>query len=245
MANGGVAGNGTVDAGTTTLLPRISVGRLLLQSGPRLVRDSIAPVAVFYLLYRLTGNQLLPGVAGGTVVAVGLYFYETSRGRSGVLARLALGFVLLQAAIGFLTRSAQLYFAQPVILDLVLGGVFIGSVALRRPIVGATARDAYPFPPQVTESATFRRVFGTLSLIWGGYFWLRSVVRLAGVMTGKVDTMIIVNAVTDVPFVIALIAFSTWYGVHGFRRSEEWGPLIAMVEAGAGAAATIGSEPAV
>jgi uncharacterized membrane protein len=217
--------------------PTVSVGRILKESGPRLVRDSLGPVLAFYAGFKLVG--LLLGIALASVVGIGLYLNETRRGRTGVLARLSLGFVLLQAAVGLISRSATIYFLQPVLLDVALAAVFLGSVAISRPVIGLSAMDTYPFPPQVADSATFRQVFGRLSVVWGVYFLLRAGVRLAGLRTGHIDTILVVNTVTDFPFVIGLIAYSTWYGVRGFRKSKEWGPLIALVEAErAGAAET-------
>jgi hypothetical protein len=32
------------------------------------------------------------------------------------------------------------------------------------------------------------------------------------------------------PLTAALLAWSTWYGVRGFRASEEWGPAIRELE---------------
>lgn len=208
--------------------PTVSVARILKESGPRLVRDSLGPVLAFYIGFKLVG--LLLGIALASIVGVGLYLNETRRGRTGILARLSLGFVLLQATVGFISRSATIYFLQPVILDVALAAVFLGSVAISRPVIGASAKDTYPFPPQVAESATFRKVFGRLSVVWGVYFLVRAGVRLVGLRTGHIDTILVVNTVTDFPFVIGLIAYSTWYGVHGFRNSKEWGPMIAMVE---------------
>jgi hypothetical protein len=110
-----------------TGMPTVSVTRILRESGPRLVRDSLGPILSFYVGFKLVG--LLLGITLACIVGIGLYVIETRSGRTGVLARLSLGFVLLQAAVGF-----------------------------------------------------------------------------------------------------GLIAYSTWYSVHGFRNSKEWGPLIAMVE---------------
>ncbi|MDQ6747208.1 MAG: hypothetical protein M3010_03760, partial [Candidatus Dormibacteraeota bacterium] len=129
--------------------------------------------------------------------------------------------------VGIVSRNPMLYFAQPVLIDTVIGLMFIGSVPLRRPIIGATAKDAFPFPDEVVESATFQKVFGRLSLTWGVYFLLRAGLRLAVLRTGKVDSIVLINALSDAPLVIALIVFTTWYSVRGFRRSEEWGPTLA------------------
>jgi len=227
----------TDSAGQSSGLPTISAARILRDSGPRILRDSVGPVAMFYLGFRLPDllhlpvDRLLLGIALGAPTGIGLYVLEVRSGRSGVLARLSLGFVILQSAVGLISRSVTLYFLQPVLLDVLLASIFIGSAVISRPLIGAAAKDTFPFPPQVAESATFRRVFGRLSLLYGFYFFLRAGVRLLGVRTGHVEMMVIVNAVTDAPFVIGLIIFSAWYAVHGFRASEEWGPLIKMVEA--------------
>ena len=47
-------------------------------------------------------------------------FIHYAHSRTGLLARLSLGFVVVQAAVGFASRSATIYFLQPVILDVVL-----------------------------------------------------------------------------------------------------------------------------
>lgn len=212
----------------TSTPPRISALDILRDSGPRLVRDSLGPVGAFYAGYRLKG--LVLGVVLATSTGILLFLMERRHGRSGLLARLSLGFVLVQAAVGLISRSATLYFMQPVILDLVLAAIFLGSTVFRHPLIGATARDAYPFPPEVAESATFGRIFGRVSLMWGGYFLVRATVRLLAVSTGNIETILVVNVFSDAPPVIALLVFSVWYSVHGFRTSAEWGPLISLVE---------------
>ena len=37
-------------------------------------------------------------------------------------------------------------------------------------------------------------------------------------------------ALSDAPFLIALLAWSVYYTVGVFRRSEEWGALVAAAE---------------
>jgi intracellular septation protein A len=209
------------------MLAPVSVSAILRESGPRLLRDTLAPITAFYVVFKLTGNQLLPAVVVGAAVAMAAFLWERRKGRAGVLARLSLGFVVLQAAIGILSRNPILYFAQPVLIDTILAVIFIGSVPLGRPIIGMTARDAFAFPAEVDGSTTFRRVFGRLSIVWGVYFLLRAAIRLAALRTGKVDSIVLINAVTDAPLVVTLIVFTTWYSVRGFRNSEEWGPHLA------------------
>jgi hypothetical protein len=42
-------------------------------------------------------------------------------------------------------------------------------------------------------------------------------------MRTSVDVYVLINLTTGGPFTVALMSWSIWYGVRGFRRSEEWG----------------------
>lgn len=210
------------------MIPPVSVWAVLKDSGPRLVLNSLGPVAAFYVGYRLFG--LPAGVGLAAAVGVCLYVWERRHGRPGLIPRLALGFIAIQAVVGFISGSATIYFMQPVLVDVALAAGFAGSAAVGRSLVGAAARDAYPFPDVVVESATFRRVFSRLAWLWGAYFITRAGVRLLGVRTGDVDTIVLINIASGFPFVIALLGFNVWYSVHAFRTSGEWGPLIRMAE---------------
>jgi hypothetical protein len=53
---------------TLPLPPNPSVGRLLLGSGPRFVRDALAPVLVFYAGWKLYG--LTPAIVAATGLAL-------------------------------------------------------------------------------------------------------------------------------------------------------------------------------
>ena len=91
----------------------------------------------------------------------------------------------------------------------------------------------YPFPDFVRSSDTFRQVFSRVSLMWGVYLLARSALRLATLQHSSVEAFLGVNFITGMPLTALLLAASIWYGVRGFRNSEEWGPAIrAMEEAG-------------
>ena len=73
------------------------------------------------------------------------------------------------------------------------------------------------------KEISFRRVFSRVSLAWGAYLLIRSAVRLVTLSWGDVDLIVAVNMLSGVPFTAALMTWSMWYGVRGFRRSAEWG----------------------
>jgi intracellular septation protein A len=199
----------------------LTVRSLLLGSGPRFARDAFGPLLVFYVGWRLAG--LAVGIAAATALSLFALWYERRRERTARMALLSLGFVLFQAAVGLLSRSATLYLAQPVLLSAGFGAAFVASVALRRPLAGVFADEIFPFPPEVKESRTYRRVFSRISMAWGVYQLARSATRLLMLGTGTVEAFLAVNFVTGVPLTAALMSWSIWYAVRGFRSSEEWG----------------------
>jgi intracellular septation protein A len=221
-------------------LPPVSTRDILLGSGPRFARDAMGPMLAFYAGWKLGG--LAVGIVLSTVLAVAASVWERRHERTGLMARIGLGLAVLQAAVGLLSRSEIVYLAQPVLISGLYGVAFVVSAAIGRPLAGAMAGEMFPFPDDVRSSATFRRVFGVESLVWGAYLLGRSVLRLA-MLSGSVEAFLVINAVTGVPFTAALMGWSVWYGVRGFRRSEEWGPVIALLEAEGSVLDDVAAEP--
>jgi intracellular septation protein A len=205
-------------------LQEIDTRTILRAGGPRFVANAGFPVVFFYAGWKLSG--LLLGVILATAVGIGAYLYERHRERPGMVARLALAFVLVQGTIGLAFGSAKVYLAQPVVLNLLLGLVFLITTLRGRPFAGQFAEELYPFPPEVKESDTFRRAFSRVSLVWAVYFLCRSALRLY-MLTKSVDAFVIVNVVTGFPIIAALMSWSVWYITRFFRQSEEWGWALA------------------
>jgi hypothetical protein len=200
--------------------PRVSVLGLLLGSGPRFARDALGPILLFYAGWKLVG--LTAGILGATTFALATFVWERRHARAGLGAALGLTIALTQAAAGLATGSPIAYFVPGIVANSLYGVAFIVSVALGRPLAGVFAQDTYAFPPAMRTSATFRRVFSRVSLAWGIYLLLRSGVRLLTLSWRDVDVIVAVNILTGVPFTAALTTWSIWYGVRGFRRSDEW-----------------------
>jgi outer membrane lipoprotein-sorting protein len=205
---------------------RVTVLGLLLGNGPRFARDAVGPVLVFYAGWKLLG--LLAAIIGATTLALVIFAWERRKARSGLGAAIGLGVALTQAAAGLATGSAIAYFVPGVIANVIYGLAFLVSVLIGRPLAGVFARETYPFPPAVKASATFRRIFSHVSLAWGVYLLLRSAVRLLALSWGNVDLIVAINLLSGMPFTATLTAWSIWYGVRGFRRSEEWGSALRL-----------------
>lgn len=214
------------------VLPPVSARDLLLGSGPRLAVDAMGPMLAFYAGWRLFG--LVPGIGAATVVSLLTLRADARQGRRGLLVRIGFAIVVVQAVVGLVSGSEQLYLAQPALVSGGYGLAFVVSVLIGKPLTAAFAEDMYPFPDEVKASDTYRRAFTRITLVWGVYLLARSGLRVLTLSGLSVEAFLLVNFVTGAPVTALLLGWSIWYGVRYFRRSEEWGPAIRYLDELAG-----------
>jgi hypothetical protein len=102
---------------------------VLARGLPGFLREGFLPLAAFYAGWRLSGTVV--GIAAATGASLALYAYERRAGRDGLLVRLALAFVVVQAAAGLVTGSATVYLAAPVVANAVWAAAFLARAGLR------------------------------------------------------------------------------------------------------------------
>jgi intracellular septation protein A len=187
---------------------------VLVENGPRFLRDAVGPVLVFYVGWKMFG--LVVGIVAATVVTAAAFVWERRHARTGLGASIGLAIALVQAVTGLLSGSARWYFAPAVIANTLGGLVFLGSVVIGRPLAGVFATESYPFPPEVKASATFRRVFGRISLVWAAYLIGRGALRLLLLLYTSVEAFLVVSVISGIPLSAALMTWSFWYSVRGF-----------------------------
>jgi len=194
-----------------------SFGRLLLGSGPRFLRDAFGPTLAFYIGWKVHG--LLLGVVAASAWTALAFAWERRHGRPGLAARIGLGIALVQAVAGLVSGTAIGYFAPPVIVNAAYGLAFLVSVAIGRPLAGVFALESYPIPAEIRAMPAFRRAFTHISIVWGAYLLLRSVLRLAVLVRFSVDVYVLINVLTAAPLTVALMSWSFWYGLRQVRRA--------------------------
>jgi len=211
------------------LIEPLGVGAVVRRSGPRLVRDGFGPLAMFFAGWKLVG--LGAGIGAAVLFGVALFAYERRQGRPAAVVRLALLLVAIRATVGLTSGSATAYLATEIGIDTALGCAVLGSLASARPFASWFASDIYSFPEPVRDSPSYRQAMRTITTVWGVYFLVRALVRLTALLALGTNSYVLVIALTDAPGLIALLAWSVYYTVGVFRRSEEWGQLIAAAEA--------------
>jgi len=207
----------------------IGVGSALRRSGPRLVRDGFGPLAIFFAGWKLWGLGV--GIAAAVTFGLAVYAHERRQGRPAAVVRLALVLVAIRATVGIVSGSGRAYLATEIGIDALLASTVLASLATQRPFASWFAMDIYPFPPEVLDSGVYRHVMRRITQVWGLYFLTRGTVRLIALLTLSTDSYAAVVALSDVPFLIGLLAWSVYYSIGRFRASAELGPLLAAAEA--------------
>jgi intracellular septation protein A len=211
------------------ILEPTSIGEVVRHAGPRLVRDAFGPLAVFFFGWKLIG--LTAGIGMAALFGALVFVNERRQGRPAVIVRVALCLVAVRASVGLSTGSATVYLAQEIGIDALLGCAVLGSLATARPFASWFADEIFALPREMRESDTFRGAMRTITAVWGIYFLARGLVRLIALLTLSTDRFALVIAVTDAPFLIAILAWSIYYVAGAFRSSDHWAPVIAAAEA--------------
>jgi intracellular septation protein A len=197
----------TADAGADD---HSRLSRTLLKTvGPRLLRDILGPTLSFYAVWKLTGN-VIAGVAVGSAVSLIAYRYERRRGRPGLIARFVLAIVVIQAVVGLATGSATAYLIQPTILGAVNGVVWLGSVAIGRPLAGIFAREIFPVDEETRASTEFRRAFRHVSLLFGIFFLVFAVFQAGVLLILGIGAFVAIRVV-DVVCTLGMVVYCLRY----------------------------------
>jgi intracellular septation protein A len=185
---------------------------LIRSVGPRLLRDILGPPLAFYPVWKGTGNVLI-GVAVATAVSLAIYFYERGKGRPGLIARVVLLFILAAAIIGIATNSATAYLIQPAVLGVINGVLWLGSVALGKPLAGTFAQEIFPVSDEVRSSPEYFEVFRRVSLMFGVFFVVAAAIQLVVLLIFGVGAFL-ATRVADALSIIGMIGYSVRYISH-------------------------------
>ena len=140
---------------------------------PVVLEGLVAPIALFY------GVLVFAGFRYALVAALAWSYAAAARRvvrGERISTVLALDVVLLsiRTAVSFITGSALLYFAQPIVGTVVIALVLIVSALIRRPFTQRFAHDFCPLDPQLLARAPVQRFFVRISLMWASVLLVNS-----------------------------------------------------------------------
>jgi hypothetical protein len=199
-------------------LPEPTWGSMLGRGLPQFAGEAVAPVLVFFGVWKTAG--LGPAVVASTLVYLALGIVLLRRGRDLTLIAVGAVFVIIQAIVGLVSHSATVYLAQPVVLSGLWSVAYFVSVAIGRPLIGVFANAWYPFPPWFRASAPYKREFALQSIVWGVYCLARAGLRLFVLLRSGVGGFVLISLVTGFPVFFALVLWGIWHARRVFSRLE-------------------------
>ncbi|HEY3529186.1 MAG TPA: VC0807 family protein [Nocardioides sp.] len=129
----------------------------------------IAVVAPAVLLWAMLAFfNVSAAVVAALVWMVGVMTWRWATGRpvSGLLL-LTLGILVVKTAFTLATGNTFVYFAQPVLVDITVAGIFLVSLWSARPAIARLAPEFYPMDAEVAARPEVRAHLRRLTLMWG------------------------------------------------------------------------------
>jgi intracellular septation protein A len=183
----------------------------LWHAAKHLVESALAPLLLFYVLFRFTGltGGLLAALAWGlAAVAVRLVL------RSPIPTVLVFTTVLLvvRTAIGFATGSSFIYLLEPSVQNFLFAIALIGSLPFERTFLAKLADDFCVFPPALTTNSRVRRFFRRVSVLWALVFTINGVTTLWALAEATLGGFVVVATVGSFSLVgVAAVASLLWF----------------------------------
>jgi intracellular septation protein A len=192
--------------------------RLLRDVSVHLGEAVVVPLALFYVVLVTVG--MTGALAAALAWAYAAIVVRLLR-RERPSALLVVGTVFATARVGItaLSGSAVVYFLQPALTTVLFGLALLLTVALDRPLIQRLAHEFCPLPPHVLRTASLRRFFQRLSLLWAAVLLCNSALTLLLLVTIPVVDSVPLSAGTSLPLFLLALALS----LRWFRRSLHLG----------------------
>jgi hypothetical protein len=134
---------------------------------------SLLPAGIFWVLWRTTETWI--AIVGGFAASLVVLKYNRGQPVIAVLTIFGIVVVGISGLVGIIWDSPKAYLASGPVADFLFVPVYIVSIAIRKPLVGAVAREL--FPTIAGRVPIEDRVFVIWSLAWAAFNLAQGVVR--------------------------------------------------------------------
>jgi uncharacterized membrane protein len=221
----------------------LAVARRLL---PRLIEATVVPTTLFYLSF------MIFGVVAAYAVALAWSYLSVGR---RMVAHRPVPTILLLASIGLTVRtifallsgSTFVYFLQPVFGKVLLSAVFVGSIAIGRPLIASFAQDFCAMPPEIASRPGVVRLYRQLTYLWAGLNLAMAVLTLIFLLTLPMGTFVAIRSFMGWAITSAGVALTVSASVQAARREgllatvSPDGTLCARTQGGQSGGAAVGN----
>jgi hypothetical protein len=167
---------------------------------------TVLPVAVFWIVRQIAATQIAIGMGFATSLIV----FRYTR-RQGVIGYLAVGGIVVvggAALVGLVLDSDKAFLANDPVNDFIGFVLFMGSVAIRRPLVGLLTCEIFPKLTELVDPK--HRVFYVLTVLWAVQNLGTGIIRIFLLDELSVDGYILWSRVVTWPIALALFALSAY-----------------------------------
>jgi uncharacterized membrane protein len=180
-------------------------------------------VAVLVPAALLWGVLVAVGFTAAVIVVlvymVGAMWWRQATGRR-VSTLLMLGLVVLVLRTGLMlaTGSAFLYLVQPVVIDVVIAAVFLGSLWSAQPVVARMAPDFYPIDDVSAARPEVRTHLRRLTVLWGLVMLVKAAITLWLLESLSTSDFVLVKSVTIFSVTLTASAVTIVWSAAVLRR---------------------------
>ena len=195
-------------------LPRLR--ELAKRAAPQVIEATLIPLALFYLaLWALGSKGAICTALGWTYLALLRRIWRKER-LPGVLVIAALG-LTARSVVALASGSSGLfvYFLQPSLATALVGGAFLFSVPLGRPLAEKLAHDFVPMPPAFFKGPKVRQLFVRISLLWALVSLINAAATITLLLNVPIATYLAAKTGVSCTLTLGGILLSSWW----FRRS--------------------------
>ncbi|MCU1463590.1 MAG: putative rane protein [Acidimicrobiales bacterium] len=160
--------------------------------GPHLIEATVVPAVVFYACLVAFG-------LGAAYVGALTWSYAALARRlvrhQAVPALLVLSVIGLtvRTLVAIVSHSSFLYFFQPVLATVAMGGVFLVSVGIGRPLIGRLADEFWPITEEMAVHPGVLRLFRDLTLLWAAVNLVSAALTLCLLVTLPIGAFVAVK----------------------------------------------------
>lgn len=196
----------------------VRVGRLgpmLMRGGWLAAETVVVPALILYAVLRLAGPvEGLVAVLGWRIAMI----VGRVALRRRIPAAVALSTIIfcVRTAISLAVVSVTLYLWQPVIISALLGGVFIVTALLGRPMTMRLAQDVVVLPPALQDDVRVQRIFTETAYVWGGINVVFAAAA-AWAMRWPTETVVLIHGCLGLGCIIVAVGSAIGWGLWRFR----------------------------
>jgi hypothetical protein len=128
-----------------------------------------------------------------------------------VLATLGL---TVRTLVGLVSGSTFAYFIQPIATTVALAVVFLGSVAIGRPVIARLAHDFCPIAPEVAGRPAVSRLFGKLTVLWAGVHVVTAAITFGMLVSMPVATFVAFKTVACLAVTVGAIVLTILWALR-------------------------------